>query len=196
MRIDINLLPLSIRRQQLTRRRAVQWSKVLCIVLLVGCLSHWYKLREHEALRQRLEVLSREHEPTRTMMRQLVKMRQDLTELQQQELIARELERQRNALALLGVISQTAQKTKGRLQVTTLKLTNFQSSSNVDGRSGPASEPAGLLLAGVSLDNPAVAELLDGLQDSGIFSRVELLTLTERTDGDVSLRDYELRCEF
>ena len=52
------------------------------------------------------------------------------------------------------------------------------------------------MLAGVSLDNPAVAELLDGLQDSGIFSRVELLTLKEREDSDVSLRDYEVRCEF
>ena len=42
------------------------------------------------------------------------------------------------------------------------------------------------MLAGVSLDNPAVAELLDGLQDSGIFSRVELLTLKEREGKDVA----------
>jgi hypothetical protein len=41
-----------------------------------------------------------------------------------------------------------------------------------------------------------VGELLDGLQDSGIFSRVELLTLKERQDADASLRDYEIRCEF
>jgi hypothetical protein len=53
-----------------------------------------------------------------------------------------------------------------------------------------------MLLSGVSLDNPAVAELIDGLDNSGVFSRVELTTLKEREDKDVSLRDYEVRCEF
>ena len=50
------------------------------------------------------------------------------------------------------------------------------------------------MLSGVSLDNQPVADLLDGLQHSGIFSRVELLKLKER-EG-MSLRDYEVRCEF
>ena len=40
-----------------------------------------------------------------------------------------------------------------------------------------------------------MAELLDGLQKSSIFSRVEV-TLKEREDKDASFRDYEVRCEF
>ena len=48
----------------------------------------------------------------------------------------------------------------------------------------------------MSLDNPAVAELFDGLQKSGVFRRVELVTLKEREDKDAALRDYEIRCEF
>jgi hypothetical protein len=48
----------------------------------------------------------------------------------------------------------------------------------------------------VSLDSPAVFELLDGLQNSGIFSRVVLNVLTEREGRELALRDYEVSCEF
>jgi hypothetical protein len=94
------------------------------------------------------------------------------------------------------VISQTAQQTGGRLRLTKLELTNFQHLAAGGDAAAAAGAGAGLVLGGVSLDNPAVGELLDGLQDSGIFSRVELLTLKERQDADASLRDYEIRCEF
>ena len=194
MKTMINLLPPAFRRQQLIRKRIIQWSSVTCVVLFAGWLSHWYEMHEHQAQAQRLEVLSREHEPTQSMMRQLVEMRQKLVDLQQQELIARELEHERDALVVLGVISQTAQETNGRLRVTKLELSNFQNVGPVGARG--AGPPGALILGGVSLDNPAVAELLDGLQDSGIFRHVELVALKERETDGVSLRDYELRCEF
>jgi hypothetical protein len=126
------------------------------------------------------------------MLKQLVAMRKQLNELEQQQAVAKELDCQRNALTLFGVISDTARKTKGRLRVTKFELTNFQSAGGIE---APGGKPPGLALSGVSLDNPAVAELLDGLQKSGVFKKVELLTLKEREDKD-SLRDYELRCEF
>jgi Tfp pilus assembly protein PilN len=195
MRNTINLLPVSYLRHQLVRRRVTQWSAIVTGVLVVGGAWHWYESREYAHLTQRLEVLSREHAPTQTMLKQLVDMRQQLDELQQQETVAEELERQRSALALLGVISKTAQKTKGHLRVTKLELTNLQHTGG--GPAAPAgSPPSGLLLAGVSLDNPAVTELLDGLQDSGLFSHVELVTCKERENSADSLRDYEVRCEF
>jgi hypothetical protein len=77
--------------------------------------------------------------------------------------------------------------------LTKFELKNFQpAAANV----AAAGDGDGLLLGGVSLDNPAVGELLDGLQDSGIFSRVELVVLKEREDASHSLRDYEIRCAF
>ncbi len=93
------------------------------------------------------------------------------------------------------MISDTAEKTKGRLRVTKFELSNFQNAGKAEGASqGSAPPPGALVVSGVSLDNPAVAELLDGLQHSGIFSHVELLKLKER-EG-MSVRDYEVRCEF
>ena len=196
MRNMINLLPASYRRQQMIRQRTIQWSSVICLVLLSGWGWHWYERREDLALSQQLESLQREHAPTKTMLKQLVKMRQQLEDSQQQEAVARELEHQRNALALLGVISETTRATDGRLRVTKLELTGFQDTRSLDSTGTQAGLASGLLLSGVSLDNPAVTELLDGLQDSGIFSLVELKTVKEREDNEVSLRDYEVRCEF
>jgi hypothetical protein len=177
------------------RKRALQWSAVLSGVLLLGWAAHWYELHEHRLLTQKLEVLQREHRPTQTMLRQLVGMRQKLVDLQQQEAIALELEHQRNALTLLGVISQAAQKTNGRLRVTKLELKNFQS---VPGPNAVSTSPeaGSLVLAGLSLDISSVTELHDGLQNSGLFSSVAISTLKEREGDDASLRDYELRCEF
>jgi Tfp pilus assembly protein PilN len=193
----INLLPAAYRRQQIIRKRVVQWATIAFAVVFVGYGWHWYELREAIALSHQLETLEREHSPNKTMLKQLVEMREKLNELQQQEAVAKELEFHRNALALLGVISETTQSVNGRVRVTELELLGFQDMRDT----GPAANsgdtgPRGLTVRGVSLDNPSVGEMLDGLQDSGMFRRVELLVLKERPEGDVSLRDYEVRCEF
>jgi hypothetical protein len=196
MKTMINLLPTSFRRQQIVRHRIKQWSVAVGVVLVASWLSHWRELNEQRSLAQKLEVLEREHLPTQNLMKQLVDMRQRLVDLQQQEAIAVELEHQRNALAVLGLISQTAQNTAGRLRVTEMAITNFQSPYQDAAEGGASGQPGTLLLTGVSLDNPAVGELLDGLQNSGLFSRVVLNVLKEREGGDMSLRDYEVSCEF
>lgn len=195
MKTSINLLPASYRRQQILRRRAVQWSSVLCVVLLSGWAWQRHEMRENRAVAQQLDVLEREHAPTQLLLQQLVGMRAKLDQLQQQEAVAMELDHQRSALALLGAISHTARQTGGRLRLTKLELTDFQH-VRLGGNPMSAEAGGGLLLAGVSLDNPAVGELLDGLQDSGIFRRVELLGSKEREGAEGSLRDYEVRCEF
>lgn len=194
MRTMINILPATYRRQQIARKRAVQWVTIMALVLSTGWCWHWSEMREQVRLTQELEVLSREHEPTQTMLKQVVDMRKQLKELQEREGVAKVLETQRNALTLLGVISKTTEQTKGRVRVTRMELTNFQ---EVGGQTKAGAAPAsGLKLAGVSIDNPSVAELLNGLQHAGIFSHVELLKLKEREDKSSALRDYELGCQF
>jgi hypothetical protein len=194
MRSMINILPASYRRQLIARKRAVQWISAMVIVLGTGWCWHWVEMREQIRLTEELEVLSREHAPTQTMLRQVVDMRRQLKELQEREGVTKVLETQRNALTLLGVISKTTEQTKGRVRVTRMELTNFQEVGGGPKGGGPAR--GALKLTGVSVDNPSVAELLDGLQHAGIFSHVELLKLKERENKAVALRDYEVSCEF
>lgn len=196
MKNSINLLPRSFRRQQMIRKRLRQWSVILSFVFLAGGAAHWHRQQESKALSLELELLTREHRPTQTILRQLMDMRKLLEELERQQQIAQELERQRNALSLLGAVSQSAMRTKGRLRVTKLDLTGFQNASSPNETARTANQPARMVLTGVSLDNEAVGELLDGLQNSGIFSQVELRSLKERQENATSLRDYEVWCEF
>jgi hypothetical protein len=196
MRTMINLLPVSLRRQQFVQKRLIQWCSIAGAMLAAGWMWHLYEGRESVVLSHQLESLEREHAPSKLMLGQLMKMRNQLDELHQQELVAQELEHQRNTLTLLGVISQTAKATEGRLRVTKLELTEFQTvrAPRPANENGPA--PAiDLLIGGVAMDSSSVAEFLDGLQDSGIFSHVEL-SVKERQDGDLALRDYEMKCAF
>jgi hypothetical protein len=191
----INLLPVAYRRQQVLRRRAMQWSAAAVAVAAIGGGWHWLERREEVRLAQQLDSLEREHAPTKAMLAQLIDMRHQLDELQQQEVVAMELERQRNVLALLGVISDTAQASGGRVRVTGLEVKGFQNMHLSKPAEGQEQAFDGVVVRGVSLDNPAVADMLGGLQDSGMFSRVEW-QMKERAEGDISLRDYELRCEY
>jgi hypothetical protein len=165
------------------------------VVLAGGFGWHWLEMREQTKLTHELDALAREHAPTQTMLKQVVDMRQQLKELQQQEVVANELETQRNALTLLGVVSSAAKKTGGRLRVTKMELTNFQNASK-----GPAPGagplPGGMLLSGVSLDNQIVTDLSASLKDAGIFSHVDLVKLKQQEANHSPLHDFEIRCDF
>jgi Tfp pilus assembly protein PilN len=189
----LNLLPISFRRQQMVRKRVVQWTSVMSTVLALGWAWQWYDAREYRNLSQQFETLSREHGPTQRMLHQLMEMRQQLADLQQQEAVAKELNGQRNALKLLAVVGDAARATKGRLRVTKLEVNNFQASqSGSDEQNG--GKTTGLLLDGLSLDDRAVGDFLEELQKSGIFTHADPLAIKEREDKSAALREYQIQC--
>src|SRR5690606_27882770 len=85
MKTAINLLPSSLRRSQMARRRLTQWGAVIGVVLAVGWAWHYRELREDRVLARQLEVLEREHEPMRRVVQELGQMRAKLDELESQE---------------------------------------------------------------------------------------------------------------
>jgi Tfp pilus assembly protein PilN len=193
MKTAVNLLPVALRRQQMARQRVIQWSAIVCIVLLTIWSAGWVKLREYRSLGQKLEILTREERPNHAMLEELVSMRSTLAGLHRQEDIAAELDEQRHVLTLLAIVSRSAQQSDGRLRVTSLKLMNFQ---DTGGGGGGGAASGSLILAGQSLDNPSVAELLDRLQEAGLFTNVELASLKERQMSGVLFQDYEVHCEL
>jgi hypothetical protein len=195
MKTAINLLPAAYQRQLVVRRRALQWSVVLGIGLVVGGVVRWIDVRESRDVAQRLELLSQEHAPTQTMLKQLVDMRRELDESQQLAVVAAELEYQRPVLSLLGILSEIGERTGGKLRVTKLDLTGLQQapSSKTDQRGATS---AGILVSGVSLDNPSVAKLVTGLNDSGFFAHTYLVKSRELGEDTSALREYEVKCEF
>jgi hypothetical protein len=196
MKTSINLLPASYQRQLVIRRRAYQWGVVLGVGLLIGAAVRWRDVRENQAIAQRLDLLTREHQPTQIMLKQLVDMRRELGELQQLAHIAQELEYQRPALSLLGILSDIGEKADGKLRVTRLELAGLQQPSPTSKADQPNAGSSGVTLTGVSLDNPSIAKLVTGLDESGFFARTILVKSKELGEESNSLREYEVRCEF
>jgi hypothetical protein len=195
MKTSINLLPASFQRQLMVRRRALQWTAILSAGLTIGGVIRWIDLREHDVLSQQLDLLAREHQPTQVMLQQLVDMRRELADLEQLEKIAQELEYQRPALSLLGIISAAGEATGGKLRVTGLELIGLQQESVADKSGTNDGTRSGLTLTGVAIDNPSVAKLVSGLEASGFFRTVELVK-SKVVDGNDSLREYQVRCEL
>src|SRR3972149_2727675 len=193
MRIAINLLPSSYRRQTMLRWRVVQWGTVLCVALSALGLMRWYKLTEYHLLSQQLEAIAREGRPAQTMIRQITDMREKVAQLQQHEAVAQELEGQRPVLALLGVVSQAAQQSAGKLRVTDMQVVDLQSThANVTDWNDDT-QIATVTLTGTALDSPAVAEFLDALVRSGLFAAVELGHSNERPQDGALMFDYQVR---
>ncbi len=196
MKTSINLLPAVYQRQLIVRRRVTQWAAVLGVVLSVGAAVRWTDMDENRAIHQRLELLSREHAPTQIMLKQLVGMRRELDELQHLDRVAAELEYQRPALSLMGLLSDIGVGTNGKLRVTKLEVTGLQQPPAAGKVGDPAGSGRGLTVSGLSLDNPSVARLVTGLAESGFFARTFLVKSKEQSDDEGALREYEVRCEF
>jgi Tfp pilus assembly protein PilN len=196
MKTSINVLPGSYQRHLIARRRAMQWGAVIAVGLVCSGLLRLSDSQQSAALSQQLETLTREHEPTQQMLKQLVTMREELDELQQLEVVARELEFQRPALYLLGLLSQIGEQTGGRLRITKLELSGLQQVAGARKNEPAGGTGPGVLIAGLSLDNSSIAQLQSGLAESGFFSRVELVKSTELDGDNGALREYQVRCEL
>lgn len=196
MKTAINLLPVAYRRQRLVRRRAIQWSLVLAAALATIGAAGWFKSHEYRLLERQLAAVNRESRPAQAMLREIAVMRKQIERLQQRQTIAQELEQQRQALALLGAISQAARNTDGRLRVVDCRVNDLQATEVDEHQEESAHHPGTVTLLGVALDSPTVAEFNDGLLRSGLFADVKLIKSNERTEVGPEMFDYEVRCEL
>lgn len=196
MKTAINLLPPAYRRQRLIVRRSLQWSVVLLVILSSIGLAGWYKRRECRLLQEQVAAATRVNQPARTMLQDITAMRSQINELDQYQLIAEELEQQRQVLALLGAVSQAASRTAGKLRVVDCHAVNLQATETAGDANANAAQLGSVTLAGVALDSPTVAEFLEGLTRSGRFSEVKLVRSKERGQSSPELFDYEILCEL
>jgi hypothetical protein len=196
MKTAINLLPSFYRRQRLVRRRAIQWSVILVAALGSVGAACWYRGHEYRVLQRQLAAVARESGPAQTMLREIAAMRMKIEKLQQHQTIAQELEHQRQVLALLGVVSQAARQTEGRLRVVDCRVVDLQATEVEEIGGDETPHPGTVTLVGVALDSPTVAEFHDGLMRSGLFADVKLIKSNERTQLGPELFDYEVRCEL
>ena len=178
------------------RRRAVQWTTLVCVVLLAAWAARWFKSREYYALSQQFEAVAREGRPAQTMLKEITHMRKQLRQLQQHEIIAKKIEQQRYVMTLLGLVSQAARQSSGMLRVTQFEALDLQIDPAAHPRKSNDSQFGAMTIVGESLDSPTVAELHDALVRSDLFADVRLIKSNERDEKGLPIYDYEVRCEF
>ena len=196
MKVALNLLPPVYRRQLLLRRRTQQWIAILCLASSSIFVARWYKVREYRALSQQLAAVSREGRPAQDMVHEITNMRQQIQQLEKRQVIAQELDQQRQVLSLLGAISQAARQTNGRLRVSDCRVVDLQATDVAAGSGTEALRPGTVTLVGISLDSPTVAECHDALLRSGLFADVRLIKSNEREAAGLAMYEYEVCCEL
>ena len=200
MKSHLNLLPWQIRYRLVRRARALQWSVVFGITVLV--LSAGGALR-HRDLRQDRETVAQQQAqvlPLEQMQQRNEEMADRLARLSGLELLLAEVERSQYTLGLLGIVSRSASRTGQRIQVLEF---NFQrrnesrTKKDADGKDvSEAYEVVYLTLEGIAVDEVAVAQFVAELRDSGAFVEVRLNSSDFEEVAVGNARKYQVDCRL
>jgi hypothetical protein len=195
-----NLLPEEYRRRRLVRRRLIQWTLVWSAVLMAalplwGWQSHHLSLKQ-EQLRQRHEVYA----PTNKMIRDIPRMRSEMRELSQRDDMVRKLGDDCPPLAALGMVSQAAANSGGKVRIFQLIVDRPPTQSGhletKEAQQTSIDKPSLLTLQGTGVDNQSVARFVVNLRQTRAFHRVDLKSSVR---GRLALSDVQrfvVECEF
>lgn len=208
MKRSVNLLPWTYRRQQLVRRRLLQWVAVWALLLPLAAAGLGAALLRRGEVRQRVADLEAQYAPVAELARQLSEGRKTLRQWEDRRKGAAALEETRPALTLLGLVSRCARACDGRLRIDKLSLQPRQAPSVAEppktppGRPGPqtsrvAGRPsATVAIQGQALDNLAVAQFVAHLRETRAFERVELKSTAQQPGGQTRLCAYLIECTY
>lgn len=209
MKRSLNLLPWKYRRQQLVRRRLLQWTTVWAMAVLLAALGLGAGLVKRAEVRQRVSDLEAQYAPVAQLTRQLTEGRKTLRQWEDRRKAAAALEETRPALTLLGLVSRCARACEGRLRIDKLSLQPRQApaaaqppKTSPPGRPGPQVPPvvsgpsATVTIQGQALDNLAVAQFVAYLRETRAFQRVELKSAAQQPGGQTPLRAYLVECTY
>ena len=209
MKTFINLLPPDYRARELRRCRLMQWSGVWAVCLGAAVAGWWFKQAHCDRAQQALEAAEQSYRPLAKLSRELATMQAELDSLHSKGTILGQLRDERPLLTLIGVTSQSARQSGGRLVVHSLSFRRHEPPSATGGqpretsRKGPEppaeTEPgpwATVSLSGDALDNLAVARFVVGLRDTGLFRRVELISSVGDPSAKSNLRSFSLECDI
>ncbi len=209
--MHVNLLPSSFVWRRLFFKRLRQWGfafSAISIVLLLGnakLLGEWWtgfnKLQESKTaefpIRQRQQDLLKETKETAAIEQKLQQLHSAAS--------------QDHSTAILGIVAKGVHATGNTVQIQEMQF--LDSSKPIVTSSGtgdaprnsatqqiasvelklPASERQ-LSLRGIAIESESISTLMQSLEESGVFSKVELRSTQERLILDRSVQEFQLEC--
>ena len=191
MNEHLNLIP----KTELTRARVRQsinfWllaAFVTAIGLVAMSLNH---RRVLNLTTQRLDALEREFEPVRNLQALLVQYRTRLEEIDRIRSQTYDVDQRRPMITLMAALSRATADAEQRITISELDLQSY-----------PSPDPMSvnpcyrLVIQGIGIDNSSVAEFASSLQQSKLFSSVDLHETTSTRLYGLEVRQFELECTF
>jgi len=187
MKSHLNLLPITYRRGQLIRRRLAQWCAIWSLAIVTFSSLAWFEWSHYRSGLARLESLQREYEPTAKLLAATKGIQAKLDDLQRRESLALTLADEQSLLALIGVLSQAANKCDGQVSIAALAIDHQRQGEE---------DTSVMTINGIAVDDLAVAQFAALLRDRNTFANVELKSTGLGQVQGVAARTYSLECRF
>ena len=177
--IKINLLPFRIARKKENIRRQI--SIFFLLILFTSVLMYWYTQildKQIITVKQKIEQTNQQISQYKEKADRVAQIKNDLKALDEKLEIVSSLGKQKEKHFVLF-------KSMPDLVIPErMWLESFKT------------DPAGLTIKGIAFDNPTVAEFMEKLEKSMLFSKVDLKAAKMKIfQDDVMLKSFELLCQ-
>ena len=175
--IRINLLPFRTERKKENVRRQVSLFLLsLVLVLVVLGYYNWFLGNKIDKLNSKIKSTKNELQRYNEINKEIARIKKDLETLRKKMAVIEQLEANRHApLRLMETMTQVL--VAKRMWLTRLEV-NEKS----------------VALQGIALDNKTVADFMVRLQNSGLFSSVNLKTLKRQEVQKTNLKSFHISC--
>lgn len=206
MKTHLNLLPWTIRRRTIIRRRLLAWAAV-CVFsgvgMLVALLLVQADIRRSTTLLAEIDLQA---EPVRRLVEDRRKLGHRIDVADRRRALVDVLGDSQHPLQILWVVSKSAHIKNGAIQIRSFEFDSYsvgirKGVSKQRGRAAreqdsDVSTARKLNLSGIAIDDAALSRFVTGLREAGMFEAVEL-----RSAGNIALasgpaREYSLECRF
>lgn len=214
--IKQNLLPIAWQRRMIINRRLSQWASLWIVTsILAGgaCAGkYWVYMRNLRSFEQVQTTVV----PLQQIALETQELQRKFSQLEGRESLLATLDSSEHPFQLLGIVSQSAANSSGKVQVNDLSLKtvryDFQSNLqlprnirsqgnrsrtiNVQGNNthNPEPEKVALQLIGTASDDIAVTRFVNQLRKYNVFDSVVLVSSQSTSKG--SLREFIVGCEY
>ena len=205
-----NLLPSSWCRRVLVAQRLRAWSLAWVVSALLAAFTCAGMLWAHRRNLTELSELQTAAAPLRQIDQQTSKLQQELLQLEGRESLLAMLDTSEQPFKIVGIVSQSAAQTAGKVQVREFSLRSgrknatrassarrqslAQQATPVNTPTEQDGETVELRLVGVAGDDMAVTRFVDQLRQYNVFDTVTLHS-SQSTSGD-GAREFMISCEY
>ncbi|MBM4076732.1 MAG: hypothetical protein FJ267_13980 [Planctomycetes bacterium] len=199
-----NLIPETVLFRNLFWVRVRQWSVGWCIVMFVGLMGIGFHVSQIAVMRLKLNELTSSTQPIRDTQVELEKRQQRLNVLYSHESLLTMLDRIEQPLQILGIIGRSSVSDRPDIQVKEFQLSPIQVPESVetfDQKGQQVSttrmtDRVQLKVAGLGVDDLAVARFVAGLREATVFDTVSLKSSARAESLPVECRQFAVECVF